>query len=149
MKVHTSQEHYVYLTEVITKIYHQGPQNLCTPEPGFAYPVPPLKPKLNYWANFPIFRPFFPDFPSEARSHHSAIFFPISGRKLEMGPVPDNQDCKHNLSAGGEGGKKEPKCTAAAGNCLFSESQKAREASVRKSLDLETRAWCESQHFWS
>ena len=34
--------------------------------------------------HFPIFRTIFPQFPSEAKIHFSAIFVPISGRRPEM-----------------------------------------------------------------
>ena len=66
--------------------------------------------KVHFWANLPIFRPFFPPFPGGAEIHFSAIFFPISGRRPDLGCVQGNRDRNsgpqsHNLSQSARGSK--------------------------------------------
>ena len=47
-----------------------------------------------FWANFPIFQLIFSYFLREAETYIFPIFFPILGRRPEMGSVPGKQDPK-------------------------------------------------------
>ena len=48
--------------------------------------------KIRFGASFPSFRPVFFFFPGEAETYIFLFFFPISGRRPEMGSVPGKQD---------------------------------------------------------
>ena len=54
--------------------------------------------RIGFVAIFPIFRLIFPYFPGEAETYIFPIFFPISGRRPEMGSVPGKQDRKSRIT---------------------------------------------------
>ena len=64
---------------------------------------------MDFWANFPIFPPFFPLFPGGVKIHFSAIFFPnrAGGLYRAIGIAIPGSSFRNNLLSEGESHQKE------------------------------------------